>query len=433
MSTYVKYLATGIGGGGGGNIFGSGAANQVAVFSGTNTIGGSSALTFNGTTLSLTGGFTASGTITLTGLTASKVVTTDSSQRLDVLGYGSAAVGNTLVQRDGSGNFSAGTITAALTGIASGNTTYTPNNHGLVLSGAANAMTVIAPDASTIKVLVSGGSSADPVWGTVAAGAMPALTGDVTSSAGSTATTIAKIQSVTVSGVTGTGNAVLSISPTFTGTLTAPSGSITSSAWDTGTSSLTVNGVAFSAKAPLASPTFTGTVTLPSGSVTSSAWTYGASTFGGSGIATFTGQLIGKGTATNDDPAAGYIGQVITATATGVSYANANNYNDVATVPLTAGDWLVSGAVATQNGTAVAPLDSYAAIGTASGTNATGQVAGDTEFANGPPDANNERTTTIPSRRYSLSGSQTLYLKGRCNRTSGTPTGSGRITAVRIR
>lgn len=50
------------------------------------------------------------------------------------------------------------------TGTASGNTTYTANNHGVVLSGSANAMTVLAPDASTSKVLLSGGSSADPTW-----------------------------------------------------------------------------------------------------------------------------------------------------------------------------------------------------------------------------------------------------------------------------
>lgn len=92
------------------------------------------------------------------------------SSTAGVLSYLATASANTasaLVQRDGSGNFSAGTITAALTGTASGNTTYTPNNHGVVVSGSGNAMTVIAPDASTTKVLTSGGSSADPTWAAV--------------------------------------------------------------------------------------------------------------------------------------------------------------------------------------------------------------------------------------------------------------------------
>ena len=71
---------------------------------------------------------------------------------------------STIVARDGSGNFTAGTVTAALTGTASGNTTYTANNHGVVVSGSGNAMTVIAPDASTSKLLISGGASADPSW-----------------------------------------------------------------------------------------------------------------------------------------------------------------------------------------------------------------------------------------------------------------------------
>jgi hypothetical protein len=88
----------------------------------------------------------------------------------------SANTNSAIVARDGSGNFSAGTITAALTGAvtgtASGNTTYSANNHGVVLSSATNAMTVLAPDASTTKFLQSGGASANPAWA-----ALPALLG----------------------------------------------------------------------------------------------------------------------------------------------------------------------------------------------------------------------------------------------------------------
>lgn len=49
-------------------------------------------------------------------------------------------------------------------------TSYNPNNHGVVLSGSANVLTVIAPDASTVKTLISGGASADPAWGILALG-----------------------------------------------------------------------------------------------------------------------------------------------------------------------------------------------------------------------------------------------------------------------
>lgn len=63
-------------------------------------------------------------------------------------------------------NPSTSTITATnFAGTASGNTTYTANSHGVVLSGTGNAMTVLAPASSTAFSLISGGSSANPAWG----------------------------------------------------------------------------------------------------------------------------------------------------------------------------------------------------------------------------------------------------------------------------
>lgn len=82
----------------------------------------------------------------------------------------SANTASAIVARDGSGNFSAGTVTAALTGTASGNTTYTANQYGVVLSGSGNTMSVLAPDSSTTKVLTSGGTSANPSWAAVSGG-----------------------------------------------------------------------------------------------------------------------------------------------------------------------------------------------------------------------------------------------------------------------
>lgn len=64
------------------------------------------------------------------------------------------------------------TFSSTITGTTSGNTTYTANNHGVVISGSGNAMTVIAPDASTIKVLTSGGTGADPSWQNVSPSAL---------------------------------------------------------------------------------------------------------------------------------------------------------------------------------------------------------------------------------------------------------------------
>lgn len=57
--------------------------------------------------------------VNVSGLTASQTVVTDSSKNLASLAYTSSNTSSTLVERDGSGNFSAGTVTATLAGNAS--------------------------------------------------------------------------------------------------------------------------------------------------------------------------------------------------------------------------------------------------------------------------------------------------------------------------
>ena len=89
-----------------------------------------------------------------------------------------ANTASTIVKRDASGNFAAGTISAALNGNA---------------TTATNATTAVNFTGS--------------------------LTGDITGT--QAATVVSKIQGVTVVGTTGTGNVVFSISPTLTGTLSA--------------------------------------------------------------------------------------------------------------------------------------------------------------------------------------------------------------------
>lgn len=58
-------------------------------------------------------------------VSASQALIVDGSKQLSSLGYGSANVASTLVERDASGNFAAGTITASLTGNATTATTAT--------------------------------------------------------------------------------------------------------------------------------------------------------------------------------------------------------------------------------------------------------------------------------------------------------------------
>lgn len=90
--------------------------------------------------------------LNLSALTASQAVATDSSKNLISLAYTSANTVSTLVQRDGSGNFSAGTITATLSGNASTVTTNA-NLTGPVTS-VGNATTVTA--ASITNAMLAG-------------------------------------------------------------------------------------------------------------------------------------------------------------------------------------------------------------------------------------------------------------------------------------
>ncbi len=72
----------------------------------------------------------------LSGLTASQAVVTNGSKQLISLTYTSSNTASTLVERDGSGNFSAGTITATITGHSSLDLSISNN-----LSDVANAST----------------------------------------------------------------------------------------------------------------------------------------------------------------------------------------------------------------------------------------------------------------------------------------------------
>lgn len=77
--------------------------------------------------------------LNLSGLSASEAVVTDGSFNLTSLAYNAANFPSTLVARDSSGNFSAGTITANLTGNSASATTATNANNIATLSASTNA------------------------------------------------------------------------------------------------------------------------------------------------------------------------------------------------------------------------------------------------------------------------------------------------------
>jgi hypothetical protein len=237
---------------------------------------------------------------------ASAIVTADIS---DAASINTPSVA---VKRDGSGNFSAGTITAALTGNASTATALaTPRTiNGVSVDGSGNiTVTATAPNALTIGTHLTGGSYNGSASITIATDA----------TALNTASTIVSRD--------GSGNfAAGTITASFTGPLTGTAALATALA-----TPRNINGVAFDGTAPItvaaAASTLTGT-TLASNVATSSLTAVGTlatgvwnasvvgAAYGGTGVAnTNTITLGGNITTASAFTTAGAFGITLTATA----------------------------------------------------------------------------------------------------------------------
>ena len=162
-----------------------------------------------------------------------------------------------------------------------------------------------------------------------------------------------------------------------------------------------------------ASPTLTGTLTAAAGS--------------------FSGQLIGKGTTTNDSAAAGYIGEYIESVIAtpGVSPTSGNPI-DVGSISLTAGDWDVSGLVVTSGSAVLTQV--FAWVSATSATLPSPLSAGGFAAVNTPTAvATGTGSLVTGVARFSLSGTTTVYLSTRATYTSTTPLTFGVIRARRVR
>lgn len=152
------------------------------------------------------------------------------------------------------------------------------------------------------------------------------------------------------------------------------------------------------------------------------------------GAKTFTTQLIGKGTATNDSAAAGYIGEYIESVVSAVNYPTSTQYGDATSIALTAGDWDVSAdAEIDVNGTTFTELN--LGISVTTGNSSTGLTTGSNTsrllYSANP--ATLQRTQmTVPVYRLSLSGSATVYLKYKATYSS-SPQIYARLSARRVR
>ena len=179
--------------------------------SGTGTVtsiagsGGSTGLTVTGGPVTTAGTLTLGGTLALT--SGGTGATTAAAARTN-LGLGTAATlaatnantASTVVGRDASGNFSAGTITASLTGTASKATNLVGGN-STTLYGAMpyqsgiDATTWVSPNTTTTKKFLrmtgSGTNGAIPAWDTLVSADIPLLNQSTTGTAANVTGTVA--------------------------------------------------------------------------------------------------------------------------------------------------------------------------------------------------------------------------------------------------
>lgn len=138
------------------------------------------------------------------------------------------------------------------------------------------------------------------------------------------------------------------------------------------------------------------------------------------------------GTTTNDNTSAGNVGEYVSAllavgSATTFTTATAMN---IMTISLTAGDWDVQ---ANLNFNETTSTVTFRTAGITS-TSATIPTDG-SECNNGVQSTvtSEKNTITIPTKRFSLSSTTTVYLVGSANFSAGSCTGYGGLTARRVR
>lgn len=140
-----------------------------------------------------------------------------------------------------------------------------------------------------------------------------------------------------------------------------------------------------------------------------------------------------EGTTTNDNAAAGQVGEYVESVYSNVSSPSSNTWGDAGTaITLTSGDWdiCITGFWALNGATMTL---CRIGMGTVTGNDSTGIVTGDTYAVGFPPSASVDVTLTIPNKRVSLSGSTNYYLKTNSTYSAGTPKFWGRISARRVR
>lgn len=154
-----------------------------------------------------------------------------------------------------------------------------------------------------------------------------------------------------------------------------------------------------------------------------------------SGQITFSPTTTGiKGTTTNDDAAAGNVGEYISSYAggAGTNFPTSSQWGDLTSISLTAGDWSVDCNIDVLANGATATNESFG-ISTTSGNSATGLNSGDNQSSTPLATVTFDGSGVIPAFRMSLSATTTVYFKYLAVYSAGTPKARGRISARRIR
>lgn len=151
------------------------------------------------------------------------------------------------------------------------------------------------------------------------------------------------------------------------------------------------------------------------------------------GTKTFTGQLIGKGTITNDSANAGDIGEKISASIGATNFPTSGQWGDLTSISLTAGDWDVSliGEITRAGSTFT---DGMVGISVTSGNSSTGLTAGVSRLYF---DLTGITFLVFPIClsvvRISLNSTTTVYFKYFADYSAAVPTMTGGIFARRVR
>jgi hypothetical protein len=188
-------------------------------------------------------------------------------------------------------------------------------------------------------------------------------------------------------------------------------------------------------------------VSISGGSITATAWAGGTvsgtaitnspisgaagsfTTLGATGLINPTSSIGIKGTATNDSPAAGSIGESASNT-TGPTSATTGTTLNATSVPLTAGNWMVQCSALFTPAASTVTSVIFVSVNTVSATN--GGFGTNTQlvasFVNGQ-----QQTINSPWVNIKLASSGTAYCPSFASFSTSTLTITGAISALRIR